>query len=372
MKRYIFILCIVLSVFPFSLVSAELEGTRALPDSTAEQLRKLYDEAVRKEESGDYKGAFDSYLHLADTRDSLEEVFYVQQIDRLRAENEARQMAEENEQLHLKSDFLYLFISCLLFCCLLLFVMIQVNRRMRKKLAEARDKAERSKQLKSAFLANMSHEIRTPLNAIAGFSQLLADETDPEVCEQYISIIRNNNVLLLDLLNDVVDISRIESDTISFSYLKVYVPDLVDGLCKVYALQVAPSVKLVMEPIPDLHMFTDRNRLTQILSNLLSNAVKHTSEGEIRVGCALSGSEQIRFFVSDTGEGIPHEIQGKIFARFIQAVANKSKGVGLGLALCKGFVEHMGGQIGVESEPGKGSVFWFTLPLRMPDDSEAL
>ena len=214
----------------------------------------------------------------------------------------------------------------------------------------------------------MIHEIRTPLNAIAGFSQLLVEEENPEVCKQYIRIIKENNELLLNLLNDVLDISRIESDTISFTYSKVFLPDIVNGLYETAKLQIQPSVALLKDPVPDIFIDTDRHRLVQILSNLLSNAIKHTSKGEIRIGYNWDGTEKIRFFVADTGKGIPEEMQQKIFARFVQAVENHSKGVGLGLALCKGFVDHLGGEIGLESVEGKGSTFWFTLPCRMPDN----
>lgn len=244
----------------------------------------------------------------------------------------------------------------------ILSVLIFINRKLKHRLLSAREKAEYSDRLKSTFLANMNHEIRTPLNAIAGFSQLLVGETDTEMGEQYINIIKNNNDLLMNLLNDVLDMSRIESDTITFAYSKVYLPQLVNGLCEMAKLQAPSSVAIVKDEIPDLYIHTDKNRLTQILSNLISNAIKHTSEGSIFIGYELREDEMVQFYVTDTGEGISAELQDKIFARFVQAVEAHSKGVGLGLALCKGFVEHLGGQIGVVSEEGKGATFWFTLP----------
>ena len=303
-----------------------------------------------------------------DLQGSVRQDAYFEQTGQFEPRDEAALIKLENEQLTLRSRELYLMILGLALFCIFLFVLIRINHRLKKQLVKAKDKAERSDHLKSAFLANMNHEIRTPLNAIAGFSQLLVEEENPEVCKQYIRIIKENNELLLNLLNDVLDISRIESDTISFTYSKVFLPDIVNGLYETAKLQIQPSVALLKDPVPDIFIDADRHRLVQILSNLLSNAIKHTSKGEIRIGYNWDGTEKIRFFVADTGKGIPEEMQQKIFARFVQAVENHSKGVGLGLALCKGFVDHLGGEIGLESVEGKGSTFWFTLPCRMPDN----
>ena len=317
---------------------------------------------------GRHKEAYENYLTLTQLQDSIGQHLYIQQINQFKAEYQAGQNRIQNEMLSDKSRSLYILIGILLFVALLLIVFIYVNKRLKKVLYSSMQKAERSDRLKSAFLANMNHEIRTPLNAIAGFSQLLVEETDQATSEQYIDIIKGNNGLLMELLNDVLDISRIESDTITFTYSKVYLPQLINELYEVAKLQALWAVNVLKDSTPDLYIYTDRNRLVQILSNLISNAIKHTSEGSISIGYEPCDSDMIRFYVTDTGKGIPEELKNKIFARFVQAVEAHSKGVGLGLALCKGFVEHLGGEIGVESEEGKGSTFWFTLPSRLPDN----
>lgn len=345
----------------------QAEEEVVLPDF-ADQLEPLREKAGKLKKMQDYAGAYNLYLQLFDLQDSIQQDAYVHQISGFKAENEARQIQVENERLYLKSHELYLMIFGLALFCILLFILIQINRRLKKQLIKTKHKVERSDHLKSAFLANMNHEIRTPLNAIAGFSQLLVEETDPEISAQYIQIINENNELLLNLLNDVLDISKIESGTISFSYSKVHLPDVINGLYETAKLQIQPSVTLKKDASPDLSIYTDRHRLVQILSNLLSNAIKHTEEGEIHIGYEWCEKDKVRFYVSDTGKGIPEEMQQKIFARFVQAVENHSKGVGLGLALCKGFVEYLGGEIGLESVEGKGSTFWFTLPCRMPNN----
>lgn len=328
------------------------------------KLEQMHHEAESLRQKEKYKEAFNLYLTLRQLQDSTEQEHYVRHIERYKTQNEAIGMQLLNKELKVQSKELYLLIFALLFFCILLLVMILINRRLKKQLLLAKEKAERSDHLKSAFLANMNHEIRTPLNAIAGFSQLLVDETDSDISSQYINIIKGNNELLLHLLNDVLDISKIESDTIKFTYSNVYLPSVINDLYEVVRLQIPDSIRLIKDSVPEIYIQTDQNRLVQILSNLLSNAVKHTIKGEVRIGYDQNETDKVRFYVSDTGEGISTELQQTIFERFMQAVENHSKGVGLGLALCKGFVDHLGGEIGVESTPGKGSTFWFTLPLQ--------
>lgn len=320
--------------------------------------------------SGLYQQAYKSYNQLIHLQDSVEQDRYIRQINQFKMKYQAEQKEKINEQLYLQSHSLYMLLTILIVFCILLIVLILVNRRMKKNLQLTKEKAERSDQLKSVFLANMNHEIRTPLNAIAGFSQLLADETDNDTTNEYINIIKGNNELLVNLLSDILDISKIESETITFSYSDVHLPALLNALYKTTKLQIPATIELINDSGPDILIHTDRNRLIQVLSNLLSNALKHTSKGSIRMGCELSNQDTVRFYITDTGEGISEAMQKEIFIRFIQAVKANTKGVGLGLALCRGFINHMGGEIGIESVEGKGSTFWFTLPYNREKTSQ--
>lgn len=228
-------------------------------------------------------------------------------------------------------------------------------------LIDAKEKAEKADRLKSQFLANMSHEIRTPLNAIVGFSELMSEEEDPEVKAEYARIIENNNHLLLQLINDVLDISKIEADMISFNFFEMEVPRVMEEIYNTVKLRVPDTVKLVLDPCKFVVIQTDKSRFTQILINLLTNAIKHTEKGSIRFGYEIEPS-WVRFYVSDTGHGIPPEAQTDIFNRFVQ-LNESTQGIGLGLSICKGLLTKMGGDIAVTSEIGKGATFTFTLPL---------
>lgn len=234
------------------------------------------------------------------------------------------------------------------------------------KLIEAKNKAETLDKLKSAFLANMSHEIRTPLNAIVGFSNLLADTDDPDEQKQYLSIIQENNDLLIQLISDILDLSKIEAGTFEIVYGDVDINVLCLEIIRSLSFKTAPGVKLELEHYePSCHIWGDRNRLMQLIINFINNAIKFTSEGYIRLGYHRIGQE-IKFYVKDSGMGIPKEKLPSIFERFVK-LNSFIHGTGLGLSICKSIVEQMGGRIGVESEEGKGSCFWFILPFIQAD-----
>ncbi len=251
----------------------------------------------------------------------------------------------------------------LILCCLLGYISYS-RHRYGQQLKLAKEKAEEADRMKSAFLANMNHEIRTPLNTIVGFSQVLVDEDDLETRQEYADIIQSNNELLQRLITDVLDISKIESNTMTLSYADHNLPVLMKEIYNVIQLRMPENVKLELNECPPQLFYTDRNRLTQILTNLLTNAIKHTEKGFIRFGYEVTETDVI-FSVEDSGEGIPDDKLEQIFSRFVQ-LNDWSKGVGLGLAICKGLITQMGGTISVSSVFGEGSVFTVVLPLKKP------
>ena len=222
-------------------------------------------------------------------------------------------------------------------------------------------KAERSNQLKSAFLANMSHEIRTPLNAILGFSRIIAETENAEERLQYYDIVEKNNMRLQELINEILDLSKIESGMMEFNYAPVSLYILCEDVKNTYSFRCQPGVELVFEESdPSLVISTDRNRLFQVFSNLIGNATKFTAKGSISFGYKLKEKE-IVFHVADTGSGISDDKKDKIFDRFIMA-NNQVQGTGLGLSISKIIVEKLGGKIAVQSKMETGTTFTFTLP----------
>lgn len=234
-------------------------------------------------------------------------------------------------------------------------------------LVEAKEKAENADCSKSVFLANMSHEIRTPLNAIIGFSQLLATAATDEEKSQYLEILETNGELLLQLINDILDLSKIEAGTLEFVYSDVDINLLISDLERLFSMKVKEAdghtqiIKVLSATTCILH--TDRNRIAQVVSNFISNAVKFTPEGSVRFGYEPRETE-LYFYVADTGSGIPESHLATVFERFVKLEKSKN-GTGLGLSICRTIVEKLGGTIGVESVCGSGSTFWFTLPFHL-------
>ena len=236
-----------------------------------------------------------------------------------------------------------------------------------QKLIIARDKAEELDRLKSAFLANMSHEIRTPLNAIVGFSSLLAETDSRNERQEYIKIVQENNELLLQLISDILDLSKIEAGTFNFVYTNVDVNETCAEIIKSMSMKVSKGVELIFEePLPECYLYTDKNRFTQVISNFINNALKFTQQGCITLGYEQVSHQKIKFYVRDTGMGIPEEKQKSIFERFVK-LNTFVQGTGLGLSICKSIVSQMGGEIGVDSTEGVGFCFWFTHPYHAAD-----
>lgn len=247
---------------------------------------------------------------------------------------------------------------------------ITIKRQIANELERAKEDAEKSDRLKSAFLANMSHELRTPLNAILGFSELLCQTDDTVERETYMEIIKSNNELLLQLINDILDLSKIEANTLEFAYSDVDINVLLNELEQSFRFKIAdnPDLQIHFEQsMPCCVIHTEKNRIQQVVSNFITNAIKFTAKGEITFGCQAC-EEGLYFYVKDTGAGIPPNKQDEIFNRFVKLDSFKT-GTGLGLAICQMIVRKLNGKIGVQSEEGKGSTFWFIIPARLGDQS---
>lgn len=243
---------------------------------------------------------------------------------------------------------------------------IDHQKKIVEELRIAKEKAENLDRLKSAFLANMSHEIRTPLNSIVGFASLLAESEDKEEREEYLAIMQENSELLLQLISDILDLSKIEAGTLDFNMGYLNVKDLCEDIVRYYDIKEDKEVPVVLAPgLPDYRIYSDKKRLMQVIINFINNALKFTHEGQVLLDYHFEENDnQIEFSVTDTGIGIAPEKAGKVFDRFVK-LNTFSKGTGLGLSICRSIVDHLKGSIGVESELGVGSRFWFTHPYEV-------
>ena len=238
---------------------------------------------------------------------------------------------------------------------------IQKRRDDEQALIEAKHRAEESDRLKSAFLANVSHEIRTPLNAIVGFSEVIAHTESECEREEYLDIVMANSNLLLHLINDILDLSRIESGKMEFIDENIQMDELCEELRQMHQMRIKNDVKIIFErPAASLTIVSDSHRLRQLYSNLISNAIKYTEKGAITFGYKLKG-DMMEGYVRDSGSGIPAEKLNNVFGRFEKLDLLK-QGFGLGLSICKSILDKMGGEIWVESELGVGSCFYFLIP----------
>lgn len=273
----------------------------------------------------------------------------------------------ENERLRIIDLYTGIMIYLLLSVFLLKFAI--------KYYVNQKDKAQNADKLKSNFLANMSHEIRTPMNGILGFASLLKDSDLPkDVQNRYIEVIEKSGVRLLNIINDIIDISKIESGIAVAEISESNINEQMEYIYTFFKPEVEnKGIKLILNnylPVNECIIKTDREKIFAILTNLIKNAVKYSEKGFIEFGCSKKG-RFLEFYVKDTGVGIPQEKHETIFERFVQVDSDgkmTKQGSGLGLAITKAYVELLGGKIWLESNPGKGSVFYFTIPHKMVDN----
>lgn len=343
-----------------STVESQKKNTQVL-----RMLARKADILLQKGEGIKSAKTYQVYTYL---KDSLMNAEFYAELAKLRNQHDVDKLELHNKQMELEaanthSQLLLLWggLAILaLACCSLGYVSFS-RHRYGKQLKIAKERAEEADHLKSAFLANMNHEIRTPLNAIVGFSQVIADEEDAGIRHELSNIIQNNNELLQRLIEDVLDISKIESNALAFVLGDEELKTLMKDIYSVIQLRMPDNVELRLDDCPPFTLHTDRNRLTQVLTNLLTNAIKHTKKGYICFGYNVT-DEEVRFYVTDTGEGIPEDQLGMVFDRFVK-LTEWTTGVGLGLAISKALVTKLGGRMEVTSKYGEGSTFSVIFPI---------
>ena len=329
----------------------------------------LHSKAELLEEMGHKKESFDLYDTIYSYINSVFKANYPKEIDQLSIRFQADQLTYQIEQA--RSESLRYYTISIIGCVFVLFLFIFLSWRKifrlnqsKKKLEITRVKAEDAIRKKNLFLSNMSHEVRTPLNAIVGFSKLIIESENREEQDQYAEIVEKNSGLLLNLFNDILDLSALEAGSLRLSVRSVRLRDVCNLLYHRFCNSVKPGVKLYLDEIDqELCVQGDWDRISQIWMNLLSNAVKFTSGGEIHYGFEKK-EEMVQGYVSDTGIGIPAERIATIFSRFGK-IDDFVQGTGLGLTLCRMLAEKMGGRIWVRSKVGKGTTFYFTLPCSL-------
>ena len=323
-------------------------------------------------ELGQYKKACETYQTIKTTRDSINAHNYTSQINLLRTIYQIDRLELDNQTQKNRMLFYLIIGSSIILTIIIIFAfhIKQENKSLaasREKLNKAQKSAENSIRAKSLLLSNMSHEIRTPLNAIVGFSSLLAETDSRSERQEYIKIVQENNELLLQLISDILDLSKIEAGTFNFVYTNVDVNETCSEIIKSMGMKVSKGVELIFgELFPECYIYTDKNRFTQVISNFINNALKFTQQGSITLGYEQVSHQKIKFYVRDTGMGIPEEKQKSVFERFVK-LNTFVQGTGLGLSICKSIVSQMGGEIGVDSTEGVGSCFWFTHPYHAAD-----
>jgi len=330
---------------------------------------RLNDKADIMMKLGRYQEAASLYRLCYQLQDSISSSTYMKELSEMRAQHDVDKLELQNKQMTVETiknksqiQILWSVVFALVIISFLLYYFITRLRRYSAQLKIAKNQAEESDRMKSTFLANMNHEIRTPLNAIVGFSQLLVDEDSMESRQEYSDIIINNNEVLQRLINDVLDFSKIESNSMTLFNENYPLAPIMNDIYNTVKLRMPENVLLELTDCEPVFFFTDRTRLTQIITNLINNAIKHTKKGFIRFGYEVRPTEVV-FLVQDTGEGIPQDKLETIFKRFVQ-LNDLSKGVGLGLAICRGLVKQMEGSIKVVSEVNVGSTFYVTLPRK--------